>query len=131
MTVDSKEIDKVFADYTSYYANVKRLPREVVPISIAGKAPDGWKGLEYKKLAPKWWFFKEWKKNHDNDYYIRNFKKEVLDKLDPNAIWKELRKLSNGSSFALICYEKPGDFCHRHLVADWFKKNGYKIEEFV
>lgn len=131
MTIDSKEIDKAFADYTSYYANVKRLPREVVPISIAGKAPDGWKGLEYKKLAPKWWFFKEWKENHDNDYYIRNFNKEVLDKLNPNAIWKELRELSNGGSFALICYEKPGDFCHRHLVADWLKKNGYEIEEFV
>ena len=32
---------------------------------------------------------------------------------------------------ALLCYEKPDDFCHRHLVADWLNKNGYKCEEYV
>ena len=31
---------------------------------------------------------------------------------------------------ALICYEKPTDFCHRHLVADWFNKNGILCEEW-
>ena len=31
--------------------------------------------------------------------------------------------------FALVCYEKPSDFCHRHLVADWLNKNGYDCEE--
>lgn len=30
---------------------------------------------------------------------------------------------------ALLCYEKPDDFCHRHLVADWLRKNGYECEE--
>lgn len=32
---------------------------------------------------------------------------------------------------ALICYEKPSDFCHRHLVADWLNKNGIPCEEWV
>ena len=31
---------------------------------------------------------------------------------------------------ALICYEKPTDFCHRHLVADWFNKNGIRCKEY-
>ncbi len=26
-----------------------------------------------------------------------------------------------------MCYEKPGDFCHRHLVADWL--NAYYKSE--
>jgi uncharacterized protein (DUF488 family) len=30
----------------------------------------------------------------------------------------------------LICYEKPSDFCHRHLVAKWFIENGINCEEF-
>ena len=32
---------------------------------------------------------------------------------------------------ALVCYEKPSDFCHRHLVADWLNKNGFECKEFV
>ena len=116
--------------YTSYFANVRNLPEGIVPISICGKAPDGWKGIEYRRLAPKWWFFKEWKENHDNDFYIRNFNAEVLDKLNPTEVWKKLSELSDGKPFALICYEKPGDFCHRHLVAEWLGENGYEIEEW-
>ena len=124
------KIETAFSDYTTYFANVRNLPKGIVPISIAGKAPDGWKGLEYKRLAPKFWFFKEWKENHDNDFYTRNFKKEVLDNLDAGKVWRELKTLSQGAPFALVCYEKPGDFCHRHLVSEWMNRHEYAMEEF-
>ena len=68
--------------YTSYYAKLNKIPENIVPVSIAGKAPDFYSGLEYKKLAPKYWFFKEWKQNHDNDFYIKHFNEEVLSKLE-------------------------------------------------
>ncbi len=29
----------------------------------------------------------------------------------------------------LLCYEKPENFCHRHILAEWLRKNGYKCEE--
>lgn len=116
-------------NYTSYFANEIKLPEGVIPISICGKAPFYWKGLEYKKLAPKYWFFKEWKKNHDNNYYIENFQKYVLDKLNPDEVWKELNLLTDGKPFALMCYEHPDDFCHRHLVSAWLRQAGYEIEE--
>lgn len=32
---------------------------------------------------------------------------------------------------ALICYEKPSDFCHRHLVSDWINLRGIKCEEWT
>ena len=128
---DTRETEKTFSDYTTYYANVRNLPNGVVPISIAGWAPDGWRGLEYKRIAPKWWFFKEWKENHDDDFYIRNFKKEVLDALNPDKVWNDLRRMSEGAPFALVCYEKPTDFCHRHLVAEWLRRHGYAIEEYA
>lgn len=35
-----------------------------------------------------------------------------------------------GKEICLICYEKPSDFCHRHLVADWLNKNGVKCKEY-
>ena len=29
----------------------------------------------------------------------------------------------------LLCYEAPGQFCHRHLVAAWLRKHGVTVEE--
>ena len=107
----------------------------IVPISICGKAPDWYKGLQYKKLAPKYGFFMEWKKNHDNDYYARCFREQVLSELNAIDVILDFSRLSYGfntgeNNICLICYEKPSVFCHRHLVADWLNKNGFKCEEW-
>lgn len=117
--------------YTSYFAKLNKLPPNVVPISICGKAPTWYNGLQYKKLAPKYSFFSEWKKNGDNNYYIEHFNDEVLSTLSPQTIYNELLKLSGGKDIALICYEKPADFCHRHLVAEWLTINGIKCDEIA
>lgn len=122
--------------YTSYFTKLKELENHnIIPISICGKAPDWYKGLQYKKLAPKYGFFMEWKKNHDNDYYIEHFKTEVLDKLDAADVILDFSRLIYSfnigeSDICLICYEKPSDFCHRHLVAEWLNQNGFKCEEW-
>ena len=121
--------------YTSYFAKLKSLPEHIVPISICGKAPDWYKGLQYKKLAPKYDFFMEWKKNHDNGYYIKCFNEQVLDKLDIREVYSDLWHLSDNTmltepDICLVCYEKPSDFCHRHLVADWLNKNGIPCKEW-
>ena len=121
--------------YTSYFAKLRSLPENIVPVSICGKAPDWYKRLQYKKLAPKYDFFIEWKKNHDNEYYIKCFKEQVLDKLNATDVILDLSKLVPSfnvgeDDVCLICYEQPSDFCHRHLVADWLNKNGYKCEEY-
>ena len=122
--------------YTSYFAKIKELENNnIIPISICGKAPDWYKGLQYKKLAPKYGFFMEWKRNHDNDYYIEHFQTEVLDQLYATDVVLDFSRLLYGfnvgeNDIALICYEKPSDFCHRHLVAEWLNQNGYKCEEW-
>ena len=131
--------------YTSYFAKLKTLPENIIPISICAKAPSLYKGLQYKKLAPKYDFFMKWKENHDNDYYIKCFKEQVLDKLDVIRILHELHGLlpyevkvdikssvwSNSDwHIVLMCYEKPSDFCHRHLVADWLNENGIECKEW-
>lgn len=59
--------------YTSYFAQLRNMPENIIPISICGKAPDWYDGLQYKKLAPKYGFFTEWKKIHDNDFLYRAF----------------------------------------------------------
>jgi uncharacterized protein YeaO (DUF488 family) len=119
--------------YTSYFAKLKSLPDNIIPISICGKAPDWYKGLQYKKLAPKYDFFIKWKDNHDNDYYTKCFNEQMLDKLEVAKVildFSQIMLVHNTSNICLICYEKPEDFCHRHLVAEWLRKNGFKCEEY-
>lgn len=119
--------------YTSYFAKLSKLPANITPIAICGKSPEWYKGIQYKKLAPKWSFFSVWKQTHDNEYYIKHFNEEVLNTLNVETVIKELYSLANKSQdedIVLICYEKPGDFCHRHLVADWLTSHGYPVEEY-
>lgn len=129
--------------YTTYFDNLKNLPENIIPISICGKAPDWYKGLQYKKLAPKYDFFMKWKETHDDEYYVKCYKEQVLNKLDRIKIAMELDNLmflealaidkfnlKSIPTFALVCYEKPADFCHRHLVAEWLKEAGFEVEEW-
>lgn len=122
--------------YTSYFAKLKSLPEHIIPISICGEAPDWYEGLQYKKLAPKRDFFMKWKENHDNDYYIKCFNNQVLGKTNILTVLRDLIDLINsvsdltGTEICLICYEKPSDFCHRHLVAEWLNRNGVKCKEY-
>lgn len=108
--------------YTSYFANIKNLPDNIEPIAICGGIPNGYKGKWLKFLAPKWWFFSKWKENHDNDFYIENYNKEVLDKLNPEQVIKIIVHEAGNKIPCLICYEKPDNFCHRHLVANWLNE---------
>lgn len=45
--------------FTSYFGKLGKLPPNIIPISICGKAPDWYTGLQYKMLAPKYQFFME------------------------------------------------------------------------
>lgn len=121
--------------YTGYYAKIKQYEKAgLVTVSIAGRAPEFYKGAEYKKVAPRWSFFNEWKNGShkgDNKYYIEHFNAEVLDKLTPEQVLNEIVEAAGVESenIILLCYEKPGDFCHRHLVARWLS-SVVDIEEF-
>ena len=118
--------------YTSYFAKLKKLPDNIIPISICSKVPNWYTGFQYKKLAPKYDFFMQWKATHDNDYYIKCYKEQVTDVLDANTVINDLHNLIDNvddKDIALLCYEKPTDFCHRHLVAKWLTKNGFLCKE--
>jgi len=60
-------------------------------ISIAGECPEWYKGKQYKKLAPKYWFWKKW---HDGEFsdidYVKYYYSEVLDKLDAQEVYNQL-----------------------------------------
>lgn len=109
--------------YTSYFANLKKIPKDIVPIAICVSLPTWWHGLSLKKLAPTYDILMNYRNNFDEKEYIKRFYSEVLDKLDANKILDELKAMSNGKDIVLVCYESKDKFCHRHLVAEWLSKN--------
>ena len=64
-----------------------------------------------------------------NVIIFERFNEEVLMPICQRGVAiRELEALTKvpHSKIVLLCYEKPGDFCHRHLVADWFGKEWCK-----
>ncbi len=103
---------------TSNYKIAGHLPTAV---GISQGTPRGWKGRRCKALAPPWALVKELDPERFNKLYG-----EQLDKLDPAVIAAEL-----GPDAILLCWEKPGDYCHRSIVAAWLKKHlGIQVPEY-
>ena len=92
-------------------------------ISIARYAPKYLRDLpSFPELAPGKWF-----NSVSKDEYIYRYKNEILAPLDPQDVLNRLTLITHGIEPVLLCWEKPpfddNNFCHRRLVADWFKEN--------
>ncbi|HRW82649.1 MAG TPA: DUF488 family protein [Methanothrix sp.] len=100
--------------HTSNFARSGSHPRAV---AISRTQPRGWTGRAYEPLAPSWSLLSAAKSGAvDEDEYIRRYRAEVLSKLDPATVYADL-----GEDAVLLCWERPGAFCHRRLVAEWFE----------
>ena len=128
---------------TGSYQNCWQLPNAV---GISGRVPADfdvlaeeveWYAAERKffdrggryvrKLAPKYWIWAEYQKDHNTNLYIARYMDEVLDKLDPEALVVDL-----GEDAIVCCLEPPGRFCHRGLVANWlYLRLGLVVSEYT
>ena len=82
-------------------------------VAISRGIPPWYTGKRCIDLAPSW----ELLKVKDPEEYERRYKDEVLSKLHPLHVLAALEEDS-----ILLCWEKPGEFCHRRLVAEWLEK---------
>ena len=146
----------ITAIYTTYFANLKKLPKDIIPISIAVKPPAGYRGLVYSKLFPPTEIMNQFKRTKDEAQFMREYNARVLSALNPYEVLKELNQLvimqaklnrmayTNGTEaeieaelkvlgakIAFVFYEKPGYFCHRKMVARWFKNIGVDVKEYT
>jgi hypothetical protein len=104
--------------YTSYYRKVAQDPRTVM---ITRTVPKGYKGARFIQLAPPYHLFGL----NDPVLFRRRYREEVLSKLDA----KEIARNFEGK--ILTCYEGPGKFCHREVVAEWLREEaGVEVREW-
>ena len=135
--------------FTSYFAKMKSLPDNVIPIAISLTVPQGVKCLRFKGLAPSGSMLKCYKTENNVGAYTEMYTKDVLGKftvkdvldaiyqlihadakmiydLDPDTWY-----LSNEIHICLICWERSDKFCHRHIVSRWLLENNVPCREFI
>lgn len=89
-------------------------------VAISLTVPPGYRGRRCQKLAPRRDMLRMSRTEYTPMYLAQ------LDHLDPRALLEEL-----GENAVLLCFERPGQFCHRRLVAEWLEeKLGIVVPEF-
>lgn len=112
--------------FTSNYARNGKNPSAV---AISVFAPKWYVGKHLKILAPTW-------------EIVKNIKDGVIDEVDYTKQYLKIlqeRELTPDKIINLIpdrsillCYESPGDFCHRRVLAEWvFRYTGFEIPELL
>lgn len=110
--------------YTSYFAGY----RGTKGVAVCLYKPQWWKGEQFLDLAPTERILKWWNESPKDEKTKRIYRKlycrDVLEHLNVHDVARALE------GKVLLCYEKPDEFCHRHIIAEWLNANGYKCEEF-
>jgi hypothetical protein len=102
---------------TSYFANrvVAAGPNAV---AISRGVPRWFEGRVYDPLRPSWKLVEASKSGEiTDDEYERRYRADVLDRLDPATVRREL-----GDDAILLCWERPEATCHRRIVARWLEE---------
>ena len=121
--------------YTSYFAQLKKLPSNIVPVAICRFVPKWYNGAVYKKLAPLTQHLEQYKENKDPVWFQERYSNNVLRKLIVCNVMMDLQHIMfaqnpNAVGVCLVCFETSDKFCHRQIVAQWLQKYGYTCTEY-
>lgn len=108
--------------YTSYFGNYRNFPSEYMPYSIAVFPPKNSKYHYHIHLTPDPNLVELYK---EGVIGIHEYTAMYLDELlnDRGHVDNLLHSLNNRGNCILLCYEKPPDFCHRHLLQKYVNLN--------
>lgn len=108
--------------YTGYYGGLTRIVGDIAKVQVSNSAPVP-VDIKFEKAIPDWAFivkpYKDGlitKEEYEQRYMLQ------LDKFRENILGVIKYFSSTDKDYILLCYEKPGDFCHRHILADYINK---------
>lgn len=101
--------------FTSNYARNGSNPNAY---GISASVPKWYTGARLRWLAPSWDIIFAVQKGHISDEeYGDRYLKELTKKYTAEMV---IAGIPDGA--ILLCYESPGDFCHRRVLAEWVEK---------
>jgi len=116
---------------TSYFAKWRKLEETNTyqPISVAQYNPKGMGNIPWlANLAPTPELLRAYKHGElDERSYAMAYKASLLGR-DKEAVLEQIMFCAKGKIPVLVCYEKPADFCHRHILAEWLTGSRQEIE---
>lgn len=115
--------------YTSNYARNANNPNA---IGISFIVPSWYEGKTLAKLAPTSEMISKITGGSPKRITIEAYTEAYIDLLNERGITPDslMDELPDGA--ILLCYESPGDFCHRRVLAEWFEDHtNIKIEEWL
>ena len=108
--------------YTGYYGGITRIVGDIAKVQVSNSAPVS-VDIKFEKAIPDWAFivkpYKDGlitKEEYEQRYTLQ------LDKFRENILGVIKYFSGTDKDYILLCYEKPGDFCHRHILADYINK---------
>ena len=115
--------------YTGYFAKLKVYEEaNLVPVSITRYRPKWFKGEECKLFAPSADLLDRYKADCISK---EDFTARYIAQLDEMASGKIAENVARKRDIVLCCYEAPGDFCHRHILANYLnEKFNMNITEY-
>lgn len=136
--------------YTSCYSSFEKIPKDFLCIGISRYIPKELQTTEILNflytpnsiLAPSEVLLKDMKEGRisNEEYTVRYFQElgQNIKKLgfsSSNEYFAKMisefeRDSSNWQGIVFMCYEKPQEFCHRHLLSALMRKNGIDIREW-
>jgi len=136
--------------YTSYFSNYSNIPDNYFCVSIARYSPDFFINSPLSSnrmvgdlLAPSEELLHKIKNNEiSEDEYTKEYIVELSKSLQSKGYnsfeeyFKKIDEEYNGyfsekyEGVVFFCYEKPGDFCHRHILAKIMNQYGYNCQEW-
>lgn len=95
-------------------------------VSICVYPPIDWTGCQYLGLAPDRQLLFDMKNGKlTKEQYEKLYRENTLSKQDPKRIYEMFKHN------VLLCWESPGKFCHRRIVAKWIEENlGIEVLEW-
>jgi uncharacterized protein (DUF488 family) len=102
-----------------FTSNFRRSGQHPGAVAISNGQGFYWHVPQYRPLVPAWKLVRDSKAGlierqaFDREYLAQ------LHALDPRRVLFDLAAF--GPEVVLLCWEKPGDYCHRRLAAQWLE----------
>lgn len=111
--------------YTSYFGNIKNIPKDYTTIAISRTVPAWYFGLRDIELAPSKATVMEYKNTQNFEDLVINYgyKLMQIDFSKRLEDWKT-------KNVVLLCWESKHNQCHRSVLAEWLNwKYNVEIKE--